>query len=207
MPTELARRAEFHNGDRMSLQEFFSVWEQIPNLKRAELIDGVVHLPSPVSYPHAAYQGLLAFWLGAYAAAVDDSFEVLTEGSLQIIGNSPQPDIALHRRSNPTPLYNQSTPLLIIEGTYTSRSIDLGPKLDLYRRAKVPESICVLLAEERVEWRVLEGETYRLLPPTPNGILQSHTQSGLWLDTTAIFPPDRKRLLATIQQGVPSTNA
>ena len=38
-------------GDRMSRDEFLARWEQMPSLKRAELIDGVVYMPSPVSLP------------------------------------------------------------------------------------------------------------------------------------------------------------
>ena len=204
MPTELARRAELHNGDRMSLQEFFSVWERIPDLKRAELIDGVVHLPSPVYPPHGFYEVMLSRWLDTFAEMRGGVY-VASNISHKLLGNSPQPDLALRSGDFPELDLPQSPPLLLVEVTHTSRSIDLGPKLDLYRRAKVPEYICLLVYEERVEWRVLEGESYRLLAAGPQGILRSPSQPGLWLDTSALFPPDRKRLLATLQQGIAST--
>ena len=35
---------DLHNGDRMSRNEFLGRWEQIPEIKRAELIDGMVYL-------------------------------------------------------------------------------------------------------------------------------------------------------------------
>ena len=47
----------FEPGDRLSLVEFLERWEQMPGLQFAELIDGVVHMPSPVSLSHASVDG------------------------------------------------------------------------------------------------------------------------------------------------------
>lgn len=44
----------FEPGDRMGREEFISRWERMPELKFAELIDGVVYVPSPVSIPHGS---------------------------------------------------------------------------------------------------------------------------------------------------------
>ena len=38
------------NGDRLSRDEFERRYHLMPNVKKAELIDGVVHMPSPVSF-------------------------------------------------------------------------------------------------------------------------------------------------------------
>ena len=40
---------DLHNGGQMSRDEFLWPWEQIPEIKRAELIDGMVYLSSPRS--------------------------------------------------------------------------------------------------------------------------------------------------------------
>ncbi len=53
------QQVELHNGDRMSRAEFLRRWEQIPELKQAELIKGVVYLASPVSTAHGSYKILL----------------------------------------------------------------------------------------------------------------------------------------------------
>ena len=42
---------DLHHGDRMSRDEFLWRWEQIPEIKRAELIDGMVYLSSPLQKP------------------------------------------------------------------------------------------------------------------------------------------------------------
>jgi hypothetical protein len=57
------------NGDRLTREEFERRYEAMPHVKKAELIDGVVYLGSPVRFgrhsePHAA----LLTWLGTYAA-------------------------------------------------------------------------------------------------------------------------------------------
>jgi hypothetical protein len=56
-------------GDRLTRDEFLRRWEAMPNLKWAELINGVVHMPSPVSEIHGDFHGRLSFWLGTYLAA------------------------------------------------------------------------------------------------------------------------------------------
>ena len=49
-------------GQRLSRDEFLRRWEGLPNVKYAELIRGVVHMPSPVSLPH----GFLNSWIGGW---------------------------------------------------------------------------------------------------------------------------------------------
>jgi hypothetical protein len=36
------------NGDRVTSEEFERYYHQMPNVKKAELIEGVVYVPSPV---------------------------------------------------------------------------------------------------------------------------------------------------------------
>ena len=40
------------DGEELSREEFLRRWEAMPHLKRAELLGGVVHMPSPLSTPH-----------------------------------------------------------------------------------------------------------------------------------------------------------
>ena len=55
------------NGDRLTREEFERRYDAMPGLKKAELIDGVVYMPSPVRYDQHGQQHLdLATWLGIY---------------------------------------------------------------------------------------------------------------------------------------------
>src|SRR5437763_671939 len=82
-------------GDRLTSEEFMRRWEAMPELKHAELIDGVVHMPSPVSRGHSNYHFVLSGWLGYYTANTPGC-EGGSEGTwLMGSRNVPQPDITL----------------------------------------------------------------------------------------------------------------
>ena len=58
------------HGDRLTRAEFERRYDAMPNLKKAELLEGVVFMPSPVrwnrhSYPHGQVDG----WLYTYRVA------------------------------------------------------------------------------------------------------------------------------------------
>src|SRR4051794_26299831 len=93
----LLRQTELQNGDRMSLEEFLWRWEQIPELKHAELIEGVVYLASPVSRSHGSHESLLATWLNYYAHTVKQNFEIDSNTTVLLGGSAFQPDIVLMR--------------------------------------------------------------------------------------------------------------
>ena len=199
-------QVDLNNGDRMSRDEFLWRWEQIPELKFAELIDGVVYLSSPLSTLHSTYDVMLIRWLTQFEENVSGVL-VLASATWLLGDSSPQPDVALIRRSRGTShsegKYRQGPPELAVEVSYSSRSYDLGPKLDLYRRNGVQEYITVLVEEQKVQWRVLNEGHYQLLEPE-DGFLKSRVFPGLWLDSAALFPPDRKRLLAGVDAGLAS---
>lgn len=50
-------------GDKLSREEFLRRWEAMPDVKRAELIAGVVYLPSPTSRKHASCDANVTIWL------------------------------------------------------------------------------------------------------------------------------------------------
>ena len=50
-------------GERLTVEEFLRRWEDLPDLKNAELIDGVVYVPSPVSLDHGTFDFLIHWWL------------------------------------------------------------------------------------------------------------------------------------------------
>ena len=56
------------NGDRLSLAEFKHLYAIHTKIRKAELIEGVVYVASPVYFPHAQAQGTTLTWLGVYAS-------------------------------------------------------------------------------------------------------------------------------------------
>ena len=57
------------DGDRLTRDEFERRYDAMPGLKKAELIEGVVHMPSPVRYDqHGDPHSCLIGWLWVYRA-------------------------------------------------------------------------------------------------------------------------------------------
>src|SRR6184192_3784771 len=56
---------ELITGQRMTLEEFLSRWEALPEIKNAELIEGIVYVGSPVSFEHGTLD-TLTHWLLAH---------------------------------------------------------------------------------------------------------------------------------------------
>ncbi len=193
----------------MDRREFLARWEADPYLNRAELIEGVVYLASPVSISHGCYDNPLHVWLGYYRSR-SSGCQILGNTTWMLLDSSPQPDLALRRLPEAGGLsgntedgkYPVGPPELVVEVCRSSRSYDLGPKLALYRRAGVPEYLALLVEERRVEWRVLEGDRYVLLAADRDGFLKSRIFPGLWLDPAALFAEDLPAMIAAVERGL-----
>jgi Uma2 family endonuclease len=202
-------RPPLREGDRLTSTEFLRRWDAMPELKHAELIDGVVFMPSPVSLGHGDQHVDLSYWLRLYTEqtpgcrAGGDSTWIMGPKDV------PQPDIALRilpeygGQSTVKGKYAGGAPELIVEVTGSTSSRDLGVKLDLYRRAGVREYITILLPASQVIWRQLVRGRYKEIAPDEDGLLRSRVFPGLWLDPAAVW--DSKRSLRTaIEQGTRS---
>ena len=142
-------------GDRLTRPEFERRYDAMPHLRKAELIEGVVHMPSPVRYRrHGRPHALLMGWLIHYEAATP-GVETADNSTARLdLDNEPQPDAVLlidPARGGQTRIseddYIENAPELVAEVASSSVSIDLTTKLHVYRRNGV---------REYVVWRVLE---------------------------------------------------
>ncbi len=62
------------NGDRLIRTEFERRYQAMPGLKKAELIEGVVYMASPLRFKfHAEPHGRLISWLGVYQSCYPPS--------------------------------------------------------------------------------------------------------------------------------------
>src|SRR5207253_10121747 len=67
-PSPNGRLEPLENGARLSAPEFLRRYEAMPQLKKAELIEGTVYMPSPVRFnAHSVPDALIQTWLGNYA--------------------------------------------------------------------------------------------------------------------------------------------
>src|ERR1700730_13924552 len=114
------------DGDRLTRDEFLRRWEQIPDLKRAELIDGIVHMPSPISNTHRDFHFRLSSWLTFYVIATPGCGAGIAGTWLMSEDSVPQPDLALGIRSESGGQsrvegdYPVGAPELIVEISHTT---------------------------------------------------------------------------------------
>jgi len=198
-------------GDRLSRAEFERRYHAHPDLKKAELIEGIVYMPSPVKYkrhgsPHLALGG----WVTTYLAAtpgVDGGDNATVRLDNQ---NEPQPDILLridralggHSFVVQDDDYLEGAPELVIEIAATSASYDMHDKKRVYARNGVCEYVVALTYEQKVCWFILREGEYAELLPDADGILRSEVFPGLWLQPNALWQNDLAGLLAVLQQGL-----
>jgi len=196
-------------GDRLTLDEFLARWESEPGIKFAELIGGVVHMPSPLSDDHAGADNLAGTWLGTYSASTPGCVS-RTNATVILAKQSPQPDVHLRLlpefggRAEVRDKLVHGPPELIVEVCVSSASYDLHTKLDLYRRGRVPEVVAVLVGEREVRWHRLNAGAYETIAADADGVLRSAVFPGLWLDAAALLAGDGRSVLATLEAGLRS---
>ena len=198
------------NGDRLTRREFERRYAAMPDVKKAELIEGTVYMPSPVhfeahSHPHSAIVG----WLVTYAAAtphvsVGDNATVRLD-----LDNEPQPDALLRIEADcggqsdiSDDDYIEGAPELIVEVAHSSAAYDLHDKKQAYRRNQVQEYVVWQIEDDRVDWFVLEDGTYLTLSPDAEGLLTSRVFPGLVLDVDALLADEIDAVLARLQDAV-----
>src|SRR2546425_9070655 len=84
------------SGDRLTSREFLRRYEAMPQVKKAELIEGIVYMGSPVRLTqHAKPDNLIQTWLGYYAGRTPGT-ECATNATDPLdVDNVPQPDALL----------------------------------------------------------------------------------------------------------------
>jgi Uma2 family endonuclease len=198
-------------GDHLSREEFERRYEAMSHVKKAELIEGVVYMPSPVSYEgHGKSDADLAGWLWSYHVHTPGTGQANNTTIRLDLDNEPQPDSLLMIEPSSGGSveiedgYIVSAPELVAEVASSSVSIDLNTKLHVYRRNGVREYIVWRVRDQAVDWFVLRGSQYERLTPTTDGLLKSECFPGLWLDPAALLRGDMLRVLEVLTRGLGS---
>lgn len=198
------------SGDRLTRYEFERRYQAMPQNIKAELIEGVVYLASPVrARGHGRPHAKIMTWLGTYAAATP-GVDLQDNATVRLdADNEPQPDALLRiepevggnsRISDDD--YIEGTPELIVEIAASSAAYDLNDKLNAYRRNGVQEYIVWQSYENRLDWFNLEQGRYVLREPDTDGIIRSQIFPGLWLAVNALREGSMAEVLAVLQQGL-----
>jgi hypothetical protein len=194
-------------GQRLDQPTFHARYKAMPPGTRAELIDGVVCMPSPVGLEHGIAHVPVIIWLDYYAEQTPGS--QVMDNATTILGwkGEPQPDGLLRI----LPEYDGGTwdehgfvrgaPELVAEISKATRYHDLGPKKTDYERAGVLEYVVRAVDPDEIFWFRQEQGTLVQQSIGEDGLYRSTVFPGLWLDPQALIQGDRRRLRAIIDLG------
>ncbi len=197
-------------GDSLTRDEFERRYHARPDLKKAELIEGVVYMPSPVRVKsHGEPHGQVMTWLGTYCASTPgvgfaDNATVRLD-----LDNEPQPDAILriepsaggHSQISEDD-YLEGAPELVVEIAASSASYDLHEKLRAYRRNGVQEYLVWRVQDKQLDWFALSHDEYVRLVPDASHIIQSQVFTGLRLDVAALLAGNLAHVLSELQRGL-----
>lgn len=198
-------------GDRLTRAQFERRYEAMHNLKKAELIEGRVYMPSPVKPPHGRPHARITTWLGVYEAATPGVASSINTTIRFDEDDEPQPDVLLAiepayggQSHVDDDGYLAGAPELLVEIASSTVSYDLQDKLHAYRRQGVLEYLVWRVRDAEIDWLQLVEGNYVPLPRDASGIIKSIAFPGLWLDAAAMLKGDLPRVLAVLQKGTTS---
>jgi len=195
-------------GQRLDRATFHARYEAMPSGTWAELIDGIVSMPSPLGVEHNNPHCNVGLWLGYYRVAtpgvrdannattfLGDRDEVQPDGSLAI-------PIERGGRMGRDGRYFAGPPDLVVEVAVASLATDLGVKRDLYGRSGVHEYVVVAPTKGRIIWHAGRGDDLVEIPADPDGLHRSETFPGLWLNPAALLADDGRAMLDALNRGL-----
>lgn len=211
-PLRDTKTPPLEQGDHLTREEFELRFHAMPNLKKAELIEGVVHMPSPVRWNfHGTQHANLIWWLQSFVIAAPGT-QVGDNATVRLdLDNEPQPDATLiiePRCGGQVAIdedgYLAGAPELVAEIAASTASFDLHTKFRVYHRSGVREYLVWRVLDQEVDWFVLHGSQYDRLLPDSEGCLKSEVFPGLWLSVPNLIAANFQAVAATLQQGLQS---
>lgn len=198
------------NGDRLTRDEFERRYHAMPHVNKAELIEGVVYVPSPVRLGHHGHPHFrLILWLGIYEGSTPGLIGADNTTTRLDVINEPQPDVALMIHPDcggqariSADDYIEHAPELVAEVSSSTVSIDMNAKRQVYERTGVREYLVWRLYDEALDWFILRGDEYEPLQAGADGVHRSEVFPGLWLDVPALLRGDGLRLMDVLRQGL-----
>lgn len=197
-------------GDRLTAREFLRRFDAMPGVKKAELINGIVYMPSPVrARQHGIPDSLLQLWLGTYSAATPGTLVAANATVRFDADNVPQPDALLMIEPDGSARigedgYIHGAPELVVEVAASSAALDLHDKKDAYRRAGVAEYLVWRPEEKAVDWFALEEDAFVPLTADRHGVLHSRVFPGLALAVEALIEGNAAAVVARLQRALGS---
>ena len=204
----LSEPINLQNGDRMNREEFHAAYEETPEDFKAELVEGIVYVASPLRRNHGVNHVFLSGLLMMYEGKTR-GVEAGDNCSLFLGDDSePQPDLYLRilpqyggQSRTDRKDYVIGAPELLIEIAISTRSLDLHAKKRMYQRYGVKEYLVAVPLQEKIFWFDL-SQNLDLEPA--EGVIKSRQFPGLWLDAASIWLRNHEAAFARLNQGLAS---
>lgn len=192
------------NGDRLTRAEFHRRYKQHHEIKKAELVEGVVRVASRLrAGSHGIPENRVALWLGFYSMLHPDVLAANNSTVFLDDDNELQPDLSLFKASGGSSElvdgYIQGAPELIVEISGSSVSYDLYEKKNAYRRNGVQEYIVWRVHESELDWFELKDEVYVQLPRDEASVIESRVFPGLRLPVDELLAGNLKAVLNAVR--------
>lgn len=200
------------SGDRLSRAEFERRYEAMSEHTKAELIEGIVYMASPLRFErHAEPHGQLIVWMGMYQISTP-GVKLGIEPTIRLDeDNEPQPDgvllidpLAGGSAEITDDDYLDGAPEFVAEIAASSAAYDLHDKKHAYQRNGVAEYLVWQQFENRLHWFVLQDSEYISLATDADGTIRSRVMPGLWLAADALLQGNMQQVLAVLQAGLNS---
>jgi Uma2 family endonuclease len=197
-------------GYHLTADEFHRRYKLMPEGVRAELIEGIVYMSSPVTVKHSQPHASLTGWCWFYTAQTPGIVAELSATVKLGPKNEFQPDGLLYYPENIGGTarikddYIEGAPEFVFEVSNSTTAMDLHEKFEVYQGAGVREYLVWQVAQKRADWFVRKQTSFETLTPDHAGVLKSAAFPGLWLDVPALLERNQSKLLATIQAGTTS---
>jgi Uma2 family endonuclease len=200
------------SGYHLSSEEFHARYKQMAEDTRAELIEGIVYMASPIYMPHSGQHLFLATLCGAYEFETPGVIGGIA-GTVRLDGsNEFQPDLHLRiapeyggRTSSPDKKMVLGGPEFVVELSNTTLGMDLHEKFEVYQRDGVLEYLVWELKEKRIQLFGLNDGAFEKIKSN-EGVLKSNAMPGLWLNVPAIIDGDKQAAMQTLREGLKSSD-
>jgi Uma2 family endonuclease len=195
------------NGDQLTPDEFERRYRAMPDIRKAELLDGVVFLPAPlVTNDIAAARFDLVGWLGLYRMATPGVSGSVNASVRLDKTSEPQPDVCLRilaahggQATISMDRFLVGAPELVAEVVEDTRVIELKQKI--YERAGVREFICWRVRDQEIDWLILRAGKYEPLLLSAEGVYRSEVFPGLWLAPLTLLRGQGAVVVGTARRG------
>jgi Uma2 family endonuclease len=199
-------------GQRLDQPTFHTIYEQMPEDFKAELIDGVVYLMNmPLYADHSDPDSYMIGLLFTYSMETPGTR--VRNGITTKLGprSEVQPDSCLliePEFGGRTQLDAQkamvAAPELVVEiGSSTLRR-DLDAKKKVYEEAGALEYVVYAAQDRKFHWFVLQDGRFVPLTLDAEGLYRSRAFPGFWLDEAAFIANDGQGVMAALRRGLES---